>query len=198
MAVKEWLPAALQAVGVERVLAPGQALFRLGDRTAGIFEVLQGQVQMVRVDASGREIILYAASAGEIFAEAALFSPIYRCDAMTKTGATVRLYPKAKVLSAFRQNPQAAEAFMAVLAREIMHLRTRLEQRNIRSARVRVRHFLAFNTGPDAPTVLLHGTLKDLAAELGLTHEALYRALADLAAKGEIKRFKNKILLLHR
>jgi CRP/FNR family transcriptional regulator, dissimilatory nitrate respiration regulator len=167
----------------------------LGDPTAGIYEVLQGKVQMVRVDASGREIILYVASAGEIFAEAALFSPVYRCDALTKTGATVRLYPKAKVLAAFRQNPQAAEAFMAILAREIMHLRTRLEQRNIRSARDRVRHFLAFNTGTDGRTVLLHGTLKDLAAELGLTHEALYRALADLAAEGEIKRSKNKIVL---
>jgi CRP/FNR family transcriptional regulator, dissimilatory nitrate respiration regulator len=198
MAVKDWLPAGVRAAGVERVLPRGQALFRAGDRTAGIYEVLQGQVQMVRVDASGREIILYAASAGEIFAEAALFSPSYRCDALTRTGAAVRLYPKAKVLAEFRQNPQAAEAFMAILAHEIMHLRTRLEQRNIRSARDRVRHFLALNTGADGRTVVLRGTLKDLAAELGLAHEALYRALADLAADGEIKRFKNKILLGNR
>ncbi len=195
MAMKDWLPATVQAAGVERALAPGQSLFRSGDRTAGIYEVLRGEVQMVRVDASGREIILYAASAGEIFAEAALFSPVYRCDAKTRTGATVRLYPKAKVLSAFRQNPQAAQAFMAILAHEIMNLRARLEQRNIRSARDRVRHFLALNAGADGRTVLLHGTLKDLAAELGLTHEAFYRALADLAADGEIKRFKSKILL---
>src|SRR5262249_12492630 len=111
---------------------------------------------MVRVDASGRKIILYVASAGELFAEAALFSPVYRCDALTKTGATVRLYPKAKVLSAFRQNPQAAEVFMAILAREIMHLRTRLEARNIRSGRGRVRHFLGFNTGTGGGPVLLH------------------------------------------
>jgi CRP-like cAMP-binding protein len=76
-----------------------------------------------------------------------------------------------------------------------MNLRTRLERRNIRGARDRVRHFLAFNTGPDERTVVLHRTLKDLAAELGLTHEALYRALADLATDGEIKRFKNKIVL---
>jgi CRP/FNR family transcriptional regulator, dissimilatory nitrate respiration regulator len=195
MAAKDWLPAGVRAAGVERVLTAGQALFRMGDRTGGIYEVLQGQVQMVRVDASGREIILYAASAGEIFAEAALFSPVYRCHALTKTGATVRLYPKAKVLSEFRQDPQAANAFMAILAHEIMNLRARLEQRNIRSVRDRVRHFLALSTGTDGRTVLLRGTLKDLAAELGLTHEALYRALADLAAKGEIKRFKSKILL---
>jgi CRP/FNR family transcriptional regulator, dissimilatory nitrate respiration regulator len=91
MSVRDWLPITLQAVGVDRVLAPGQALFHLGDRTAGVYEILRGQVQMVRVDASGREVVLYAASAGEIFAEAALFSPIYHCDAITRTGATVRL-----------------------------------------------------------------------------------------------------------
>ncbi len=195
MTVREWLPANVQAAGVERVLPPGQALFRLGEPTAGIYEIVKGQVQMVRVDASGREVILYVAGPGDLFAEAALFSPTYHCDAVTKTGAVVRLFPKAKVIAELRQNPQAAEAFMAILARQIMSLRTRLEQRNIRSATDRVRHFLALNTGPDGRTVLLRGTLKDLAAELGLAHEALYRALADLAAAGEIKRLKNKIVL---
>ena len=192
MSVRDWLPTHLQAAGIDRVLAPGQALFRLGDRTAGIYEILRGRVQMVRVDASGREAVLYSATAGELFAEAALFSPIYHCDAITRTGATVRLYPKDKVLAELRRNPQA---ITAILAREIMSLRTQIERRNIRSAGDRVRHFLALNTGADGRTVLLRGTLKDLAAELGLTHEALYRALAGLAAKGEIKRLKNKIVL---
>jgi CRP/FNR family transcriptional regulator, dissimilatory nitrate respiration regulator len=195
MSAMDWLPAGVQAAGVERVLSPGQALFRLGDRTMGIYGIIKGQVQMVRVDAGGREVVLFAAGPGDVFAEAALFAPTYHCDAMTKTGAVVRLFPKAKVLAELRRNPKATEAFMALLAREIMRLRTQLEQRNIRSARNRVLHFLALDAGADGRTVLLHRTLKDIAAELGLTHEALYRALADLAADGEIKRFKNKILL---
>jgi CRP-like cAMP-binding protein len=197
MTIKDCLPPAVLAAGMERVLSPGQALFRLGDPTAGIYEIVKGQVQMIRVDAGGREVVLYTADPGNIFAEAALFSPTYHCDAVSKTGAVVRLFPKAKVLAAFRSNPDAAEAFMALLSREIMRLRTCLEQRNIRSARERVRHFLAVNAGPDGRTVRLRTTLKDVAADLGLTHEALYRAIADLSADGEIKRSKNKILLQH-
>ena len=77
-----------------------------------------------------------------------------------------------------------------------MNLRTRIEQRNIRSARERVRNFLALNVGADRRTVALRGTLKDLAAELGLTHEALYRTLAVLERAGEIRRAKGKITLL--
>lgn len=36
--------------------------------------------------------------------------------------------------------------------------------------------------------VEIDGTLKDLASEIGLTHEALYRALHDLEAEGQIAR----------
>jgi CRP-like cAMP-binding protein len=75
-----------------------------------------------------------------------------------------------------------------MLARQVMMLRTRLETRNIHSARERVRHFLAVNAGADRRTVVVSGTLKQLAADLGLTHEALYRTLARMAADGEITR----------
>ena len=82
----------------------------------------------------------------------------------------VRLYPKAAILAAFQRDPKSAAAFMAMLARQIMNLRTSLEQRNIHSARDRIRHYLAVNHAADGRSVLLTGTLKDLAANLGLTH----------------------------
>jgi CRP-like cAMP-binding protein len=40
----------------------------------------------------------------------------------------------------------------------------------------------------DGRTVILPGTVKDLAADLGLAHEALYRTLARMEADGEITR----------
>ena len=69
------------------------------------------------------------------------------------------------------------------------------ETRNIHSARDRIRHFLAINAGPGGRTVSLSGTLRDIAAELGLTHEALYRTLADMSAEGEIER-RNTLIRL--
>jgi CRP/FNR family transcriptional regulator, dissimilatory nitrate respiration regulator len=193
MPVKDWLPAAVRAAAVDRKLKSGETLFRLGDRTAGLVEVVAGQVRLSRVDRSGREVILFVAGPGDTIAEASLFSPAYHCDAIANSNAVVRVYPKAKVLSAFEREPKAAQAFAATLARQVMGLRTRIEQRNIRSARERVRHYLAVNAGGDGRTVELRGTLKALAAELGLTHEALYRTLAALERSGEIKRARGKI-----
>ncbi len=84
---------------------------------------------------------------------------------------------------------------MAVLAHQIHTLRGRLEERGIRSARKRVMHHLILAAGPDGRTVPLDGTLLDLAAEIGLTHEALYRTLAALEKEGAIRRTKGAVLL---
>ena len=191
-----WLPRTVRIAGVERALKAGEVLFRAEQRTVGLYEVITGKLRLVRVDRAGREALLHVAVAGETLAEASLFASAYHCDAIATTNAVVRFYPKAIVLAEFERNPEAAQAFMAMLARQVMKLRTRIEQRNIHSARDRVRHYLALNTGADGRNVKLTGTLKDLAGELGLTHEALYRTLADMAATGEIERLKGKIRLL--
>ena len=191
-----WLPRTVRIAGVERALKAGDVLFRAEQRTVGLYEVITGKLRLVRVDRAGREALLHVAVAGETLAEASLFASAYHCDAIATTNAVVRLYPKALVPAEFERNPEAAQAFMAMLARQVMKLRTRIEQRNIHSARDRVRHYLALNTGADGRNVKLTGTLKDLAGELGLTHEALYRTLADMAATGESERLNGKIKLL--
>ena len=192
------MPAAIRAVAFERKLKAGEALFRLGDKAAGFYEIVSGRVRRVRVDRVGRETVLHVAGPAETLAEASLFSGQYHCDAVANTDATVRVYPKRQVVSVFEKDPKALKTFTAMLAHQVMSLRTRLQQRNIRSARERVRQFLALNIGPDGRTVELHGTLKDLAAEIGLTHEALYRALAALERAGEVKRAGNRIMLVKR
>jgi len=191
----DWLSASVRAAAVERRLKPGQALFQTGGKTNGFYEVVSGTVRLLRVDPSGREAVLQVASAGDTLAEASLFSPTYHCDAVAATEAVVRLYPKPALLAALEHDPATAKAFSARLARQVMTLRTRLERRNIHSARDRVRHYLTVNAGADGRTVVLPGTLKDLAGDLGLTHEALYRTLARMAAEGEITRTDGVIRL---
>jgi CRP-like cAMP-binding protein len=192
----DWLSPSVRAAGRERLLKAGESLFRMGGKTAGLYEIAKGKIRLVRIDASGREAVLYSAGPGQVIAEASLFSPVYHCDALASTNAVVRLYPKAAILQDFRRDPKAAQAFMTVLAREIMNLRTRLELCSIHSARDRLRHYLALNAGSDGRTVVLRGTVKELAADLGLTHEAMYRTLAAMREDGEIERAGNRITLM--
>lgn len=189
------LPPRVRALSVERSLRRGEVLFRRDDAALGLYEIVGGHIRLSRVDADGREVILHSAGPGDLVAEASLFSPNYHCDAIALTDARVRLYPKRALLADFRRDRRAADAFMAMLARELMALRTRLEQRNLRSASARLEHHLALNTEADGRTVILRGTIKDLAAELGLSHEALYRTLNKMESAGKIARAKGTITL---
>src|SRR3974390_3652858 len=188
MSATDWLSPAIRDAAIERRLKPGQTLFRAGTRSVGLYEVVSGIVRLIRVDRSGREAVLQTASAGETLAEASLFSPSYHCDAIAATEAVVRLYPKTVVLAELQRSPEITKLFAAMLARQVMALRTRLERRNIHSARERVRHYLTVNVNADGRTVMLSGTLKQLAADLGLTNEALYRPLARMERAGERNR----------
>jgi CRP-like cAMP-binding protein len=170
-------------------------LFRREGRPHGLYPPEKGEIRLTRTDADSRAMILLRALLGDTSAEASLFSEVVHCDAVASVPSTVRLYPKAAVLAAFAADPTVAEAFMATMAHQVMSLRTRLENRNLRTARERVLHHLSLQAhGPDR-LVRLNADLKTVASELGLTHESLYRTLASLEAEGAIQRTKGEIRL---
>jgi CRP-like cAMP-binding protein len=76
-------------------------------------------------------------------------------------------------------------SFLKLVAHQIIELRQRLELMKVRSAKERVMLYLDFNAGPSG-TVSLPGPLQDIASELGLTREALYRTLASLRARNSV------------
>jgi CRP/FNR family transcriptional regulator, dissimilatory nitrate respiration regulator len=195
MSMLDWLPATVRDRCAVRDIEAGRTLFRQGDKSVGFFEVERGHVRLIRHTADGRPVILHSARAGDLFAEAALFSTAYQCDAVAALASRVRVYPKRPLPAVFRRDPAVAENFMAVLAHEIHGLRARLEERNIRSARDRLLHHLALVAGRDGRTVTLDGTLMDLASEIGLAHEVLYRTLAALEKDGAIRKTRSKIVL---
>ena len=189
------LPPSLEAGSVVRVLAAGELLFQQGDRAAAIYEVESGRLRLSRRTADDHLVILHTARRGEFFAEASLFAETYHCDAVAAVQSRVRAYPKEIVMEALRKDPALAEAFMARLARQLQELRAQMELRNIRSARDRVLQYLRLRAGVHGRSVAIEGRLQDIAAEIGMTREALYRTLAALEAEGSLTRTETAILL---
>ena len=191
----DWMPAGVRDRSTVRKLEAGQTLFRQGDKASAVFEVEQGRVQLIRHTVDDHPVVMHTARQGHLFAEAALFASTYHCDAVAPVAALVRAYPKRDLLAALRADSARAERFMAALAHQVHTLRARLEERNIRSARQRVLHHLSLRAGDDGRTMRLDGTLVELAAEIGLTHESLYRTLAALEKAGIVRRTRSAIVL---
>ena len=179
-----------------RELSRDEALFAQGQPALNIYEVVRGSVQLQRHTSNGRTIAIHTAKPGELLAEAALFSPQYHCSAVAKTPSTLRCYPKTKVLAALRKDPRKMELFLARFARQIHALRFQVEIRNTRSAEDRLVLYLELNVDTKDRCLRLAGPLQDLAPELGLTREALYRALAGLERRGAIRRAEGILELL--
>jgi len=87
-------------------------------------------------------------------------------------------------------------ALTFALASQVRDLRTRLELRNIRSAAERVLAWLRFHATGDPAQVMLGRSWTSVAEELGLTREAVYRALAALERHGWIARGGDCVRLL--
>jgi len=189
------LPASLEAGSVIRVLAPGELLFRQGDPAVAIYKVESGRLRLIRRTVDDHLVILHTARRGEFFAEASLFADAYHCDAVAAVPSSVRVYPKQNAMNAMRKDPALAEAFTARLARQLQELRARMELRNIRSARDRVLQYLRLRAGVQGRSIPVEGQLQDIAAEIGMTREALYRTLAALETEGRLTRTETAILL---
>jgi CRP/FNR family transcriptional regulator, dissimilatory nitrate respiration regulator len=174
--------------GREQTCLKGDVLFLRGDRSRGPFFVKSGQIRLYRQDEDGREITLHRARTGELFAEASIFSEAYHCDCLAEKKSTVIAIPKIEFIKAIESQPAFAAEFSKILARQVTALRTQLELRNIRSADERILSAFLLKAGEPGIPFRLDGTLKAFAAEIGLTHEALYRSINKLVKNRRLKR----------
>jgi len=172
----------------------GQTLFRQGEPARGMFILSTGRARLVRHAADGAQVILHLVTPQESFAEPSLFAEVYHCECQIGARSRVIHLPGADMRRLLAEDARIAEAFMARLAAQVRGLRGNLELRNIRRAEERLLAALRLHAGPDGKIVLPE-TFKALAAQLGMAHETLYRALAKLQRSGHIHRREGGISL---
>ena len=177
------VPAALRQDARRVEAAAGQPVFRTGARPTKIFWVLDGEVRLVRRSPEGAEIVLQRASSGFV-AEASLDSPRYHCDAVAVAPSRLLAFPIEQFRQALNEDERFRRFWMGRLAREVRALRSQCERLALHGAADRIEHYIA--SEGDRGRLELSCTRKAWAAELGLTHEALYRALAELQRSGRI------------
>lgn len=154
-------------------LAEGAPLFHAGDPVTQIALVREGSIRLLRRTASGSTVILQAARVGDVVAEASAYSPVYHCGAEAACASRVTVLPISRFRAGLAADPTLADAWAAHLARSVQAARMRAEIRTLRTVAERLDCWLC-----DGQAIPEKGRWQDLAAELGVTREALYRELA--------------------
>ncbi|NPU12495.1 Crp/Fnr family transcriptional regulator [Bradyrhizobium sp. 83002] len=176
------MPAAAR-VRTRRIEVPRQgAVFCRGDRPQAMYFVLMGEVRLLRRSRAGDDIILQRARQG-FLAEASLDQSSYHCDAVAAQDSALLAIDRQAFADALRR-PEIRDKWSDHLARELRQVRAQSERLSLKTARERIVHFI--ETEGEGSELALDRSKKDWAAELGITHEALYRALARMAQAGEL------------
>lgn len=163
-------------------LAKGSLLFKLGAKPTAMYCVLKGEVRLVRTSAAGTEIVLQRTRSGFV-AEASLDQYSYHCDALVTMPSTLLAISRAEFQRSL-DSSRFRDAWIAYVSAELRRARAQSERLMLRTARERILHFL--ETEGRNHAIKLSITKKTWAAELGLTHEALYRTLRSMSAAGEL------------
>lgn len=165
--------------------AKGERLFSAGDKPRFMFFIRSGEVLLERIGLQGEPVVLQRTRSG-IVSEASLQSARYHCDANVVLASEITAVPIQKVAAALASDPAFSNRWIGMLNREVKRLRLQCERLSLHRVEHRLMHFLE-TEGQNGQHPLASG-LKSLAGELGVTHEALYRCVADMEKKRILRR----------
>lgn len=156
-----------------REFAAGDLLFRAGDPVVSMILLRSGQADLVRHTGHGLRMILQRAGPGQILAEASAWSDTYHCDAVAAEPCVTALVPRQVFVARLRSDPDLAEFWVRNLARAVQAARLRAEIRSLPRVADRLDAWLA-----EGHSLPYKGRWQEVAAELGVSREALYRELS--------------------
>ena len=186
----------IAAVTVVKSLDKDEYLFHEGDLARGFYVVQRGAVNVHRVNAAGREQIIYVFRAGDSFAEIALASATgYPAEARALEPTQVLLVQKAGILALLQRQPELALRMLGAMSSHLRVLVSQLEDLTLKDVETRLANGLVKrcpNPQGEVPVKIeLTMTKRVLAAELGTVSETFSRTLAKfrqqklLAVKGK-------------
>jgi CRP/FNR family transcriptional regulator, dissimilatory nitrate respiration regulator len=161
----------------------GAMLGRAGAPPRFMFAVLSGQAQLIRHGEDGAIAVLQRVRCG-FLAEASLSSKRYHCDLVCTERSAVVRFPIKEFRASLLSDASFQMAWIEHLCSELKKSRSQCERLALRGARARILHYVR-SEGLHKLKELTQSK-KAWAAELGLSHEALYRELAKLKEEGRL------------
>jgi CRP-like cAMP-binding protein len=193
LALQELLPATLQPQCRFFSGTKDECLFAQSKKPEQMFYVLSGEVVLLRLGTQGEHIVLQKVRRGFV-AEASLQSTNCHCDAIVTASGDFIAVPIAAIKQSLLVDSAFAIRWIDMLNQEVKRLRGQCERLSLKGVRDRLLHLI--ESEGQSGSLSLGAGLKSMALELGVTHEALYRTVAELEKLQVLRREGGYIHLL--
>lgn len=173
-------------------------IFNEGEVCQHIFVILSGQVQIQKVDASGRYFNVGIAEAGEMMGANVLFSNNSRYPLSTTALTPVSLLamPKELVLKLCQVNSNFLERLLRVASQKAFLLTQRLNEVTVQTLRQNITRYLMSRYEEVGSEIHLPFTKTAWANELGVQRPSLSRELKKLQEEGLLT-VKRDLITIH-
>ncbi|WP_242850146.1 Crp/Fnr family transcriptional regulator [Clostridium polynesiense] len=174
-------------------------IYSEGDKCTNLSLVLQGEVEIQKLEPSGKVLTVSNLNEGEVFGENLLFGDknFYPMDVISKKNSTVLHITKAYVERLCRENADFLNTILRILSNKAVALSSKLKQIGLKSLRQKICDYLYTNykdTGSN--NIRLNMSKKDWAEKLGVERPSLSRELIKMKEEGIIEYDKENIRIL--
>lgn len=173
----------------ERHYGAGTELFEAGQPVEGFFLVVSGSVKIFKLSPDGKEQIMGVFSAGQSFAEAAVFQSMrgYPASAQCLQDSVLIFVPRDVLLRQIGRTPELAFRLLAGMAAKLRRLVGLVEDLTLRDARGRLCRYLLTLAPEGEDEIVLPFPQTVLARMLGITQETTSRTLKALFDEGVLE-----------
>jgi CRP/FNR family transcriptional regulator, cyclic AMP receptor protein len=180
----------------------GQEVFAKGSPGRTMIAVLQGDIKIVSLSPTGKEIVLNVIHAGEVFGEIAVIDGEGRsAGAAAMTDCELLIIDRRDVLPMFERHPEICMMLMQILCRRLRRTSEQVEDVLFRSLEARVAKALlqlmedAKHAEPRDLEVVLHLSQNDLAMIAGCRRESVNKLLQAWQREGWIALGRGSIVI---
>jgi CRP/FNR family transcriptional regulator len=193
--------AVVLAAGHERALERGEILFHEGEPADAFYAVISGQIKLVRYSPRGRELLLHLVSAGQSFAEVALFGRgTYPATAEVVEAVRLWCLPRETILNLLRTSPELGLAMLGSVSHWTRKLAGKLDLLTQRRVEERLAIYLLGRAGTldleEGDTIPLAEPRNLIAAQCGTAPEVLSRTFRRLEDDGVLEAEPHHVTVL--
>lgn len=160
--------------------------------------ILEGTLEIQKVDSTGKVLTIAEFSTGEIFGEMLIFadkntSPI---NVLAKTNAIVLHINKDAVLSLCQNSQSFLLEYLRIISNKAMILNLKLKEVTLKTIRQKISEFILMqNKTQKSMKIKLNMTKKDWAEKIGVQRPSLSRELIRMKEEGLIDYDKDTIII---
>lgn len=185
-----------------QIYKKGEVIFREGAYPSGIFYIISGKAKKFKVDAEGKELIIYVANTGELIGYHSILSEDrYPDSAAALEESVIAFIPKDDFLKVLEESNILSKRLLKTLSHEFAVLANGLTLFAQRSARERLalqllvlREKYKEGAEPGADTAI-NLSRNDLASLVGTARENVVRLLTELKEEGILETKGRKIII---